>query len=142
MEFTENDILSTGKIAKYCQVHLSTVHKWINNRDLNAYQLPGSGQFRVQAKDFLQFLKKFKIPTPGVVMPSHEKPRILIVDDEENVAKAIFRQLHEAGQYELEMAFGGFEAGRKLESLRPQLLILDLLYYGFHHKLHNMAYLN
>jgi excisionase family DNA binding protein len=48
-------------IANYCLVSESTVRRWIKDGKLSALRLP-SGQYRVTATDFRDFLKKFDIP--------------------------------------------------------------------------------
>jgi excisionase family DNA binding protein len=48
-------------IANYCLVSESTVRRWIKDGKLSALRLP-SGQYRVTAADFRDFLNKFDIP--------------------------------------------------------------------------------
>lgn len=51
--------------------------------------------------------------------------RILVVDDEENIRLLYKEELEEEG-YEVELAEGGEEALEKLDRLRPDLITLDL----------------
>ena len=53
------------------------------------------------------------------------KKRVLVADDERNVAKVLKDRLVHWG-YEVETASDGEEALRKIESFRPHLLILDV----------------
>jgi len=56
-----------------------------------------------------------------------EPKRILIVDDEEEVRKALKEVLEEVeGSLEVDMAEDGYEALLKVGDLKPDLLILDL----------------
>ncbi len=48
-------------IANYCLVSESTVRRWIKDGKLSALRLP-SGQYRVTAADFWNFLEKYDIP--------------------------------------------------------------------------------
>ncbi len=48
-------------IANYCLVSESTVRRWIKDGKLAALRLP-SGQYRITAADFRDFLKRFGMP--------------------------------------------------------------------------------
>jgi len=116
-------VLTSGEVAKYCSVHLRTVIRWIQQGDLKAYKLPGRGNNRIEEKDFLEFLTSNGMPIPDGFQVS--KPRILIVDDEKDMAKSIQRVLRKE-DYDIYMAHDGFEAGAQLGILKPQLMTLDL----------------
>ncbi|NOY73316.1 MAG: response regulator [Gammaproteobacteria bacterium] len=115
--------LTTGDIANYCSVHVRTVIRWIERGKLKAYQLPGRGDNRVRLKDFLVFLETHGMPVPEELQPANR--RILIIDDDERVAKAIQRSLRHA-QFETLIATSGFEAGALLNSFKPAVMTLDL----------------
>jgi len=55
-----------------------------------------------------------------------EKKRILIVDDNADYAEAI-KAILESGPYKVETANSTEEAGRRLEGVPPDLIILDIL---------------
>jgi excisionase family DNA binding protein len=48
-------------IADYCQVNRGTVRQWIKEGKLKGFQLP-SGHYRVESKDFLDFLRFYGMP--------------------------------------------------------------------------------
>ncbi len=118
-----NHSLTTGEIAKYCDVNLRTVIRWINKGSLKAYKLPGRGNNRVKIDDFLLFLAQNSMPVPKDLVPT--KRSVLIVDDEPAYAKAIKRVLSKAG-FECAMASGGFQAGLMLNANQPTVMTLDL----------------
>ena len=118
-----NHSLTTGEIAKYCDVNLRTVIRWINKGSLKAYKLPGRGNNRVQIEDFLAFLSENDMPVPEDLQPT--KREVLIVDDEPAYAKSIKRVLSKAG-YECTVANDGFQAGLMLHASHPPLMTLDL----------------
>jgi excisionase family DNA binding protein len=60
----KNIRLTSGDIAAYCEVSKSTVLEWIKSERLKAFQLP-SGHYRIDIKDFKNFLLKFNIPVKG-----------------------------------------------------------------------------
>ncbi len=115
--------LTTGEVARYCGVNVRTVIRWIERGRLKAYQLPGRGDNRVRPDDLLDFLQVHDMPVPEELQPARR--RVLIVDDDELVAKAIERILHHAG-FETRIATGGFEAGALLGEFKPAVMTLDL----------------
>lgn len=116
--------LTTGEIAKICDVHLRTVIRWIERGDLKGFKLPGRGNNRVRPEDFVDFLNEHGMPIPEEFRTDHPN-RILIVDDESLIAKSIQRVLKGAG-YDTIIATDGFSAGSKLNSEKPALMTLDL----------------
>lgn len=116
--------LTTGDIAELCGVNFRTVIRWIQNGLLKAYQLPGNrGDNRVQKRDFLEFLRDNRIPVPSEFQPYSR--RILVVEDDELMAKAIKRAL-ERKEYEVMVAPGGFLAGAMAATFSPAVMTLDL----------------
>ena len=117
--------LTTGEIAKYCDVNLRTVIRWIREGHLKAFQLPGRGDNRVELEDFLGFLSRHRMPVPPDIQPRSGKPRVLIVDDEPSMIRSIERVLRRL-DVETEVAEDGFRTGLLLESFEPDLMTLDL----------------
>ena len=60
----ENVRLTSQDIAAYCQVSKSTVLDWIKSGRLKAFSLP-SGHYRIDKKDFREFLKRWDMPIKG-----------------------------------------------------------------------------
>ena len=116
--------LTTGEIAKYCGVTLRTVIRWLETEKLKGFKLPGRGNNRVLVDDFIVFLKQHGMPIPPELSVDNEV-RILIVDDEMSMAKAIQRVARKAGLTTL-IANGGFQAGLMLSIYKPALMTLDL----------------
>ncbi|MCO7223739.1 response regulator [Pleionea sp. CnH1-48] len=116
--------LSSGDVAKYCDVNLRTVIRWIEKGHLKAHKLPGRGNNRILVPDFLKFLTEHEMPVPKELSDTTNK--ILVIDDEPAMASAIKRVLKKAG-FQIETASDGLEAGVKLSEFQPSLLILDLM---------------
>ena len=120
----KQDLLTTGDIGKYCGVHFRTVLRWIERGELKAFKLPGGrGDHRVTVAEFVDFLERNGMPVPESLAPG--PARVLITDDDANMARAIERTLKRAG-YETQIALDGLQAGVLLETFKPQLLTLDL----------------
>jgi two-component system, OmpR family, response regulator VicR len=121
------DILTTGEIAKHCNVHFRTVIRWIERGHLNSYKLPGRGDNRIRLDDFLDFLYHHGMPIPEALEAG--KPKILIVDDDVPMAAAMQRILTIQGM-QIEVAHNGFQAGVLATHFRPQVMSLDLQMVG------------
>ena len=116
---------TTGQVAKICDVTQATVWNWIQNKKLSAYQTPG-GRFFIRSNILFQFLKKYSIPIPDDLRESGNN-RILVVDDEKGVIDVIVRRFSfNEGDYEIETAMDGYEAGKKIARFKPDVVILDI----------------
>jgi excisionase family DNA binding protein len=66
--------LTTGEIARICQVSQATVLNWIRDRGLKAYATPG-GHYRVLPADLRAFAEQYNMP---IDLPSsngtHDQP--------------------------------------------------------------------
>lgn len=119
--------LTTGEVAKHCGVNLRTVIRWIERGLLKAYQLPGRGDNRVEAQDFVDFLRANRMPVPEAFRALTR--RILVVEDDAQVAGILRRSLEGAG-YEVTVASDGFQAGTLLGTLVPAVMTVDLRMSG------------
>lgn len=117
--------LTTGEIADLCHVHLRTVLQWIHDGKLKAYRTPGNHS-RVQVADFVDFLKQYNMPIPENFLERGNSRKILIVDDDANMVSCLKRILKRINNFEIDVAYDGFEAGIKLLLFKPDLVILDM----------------
>lgn len=118
------ETLTTGEAAKWCGVSFRTVLRWIERGELVAYKLPGRGDARIKIPDFVEFLNRHQMPVPAELKAAG-KPRVLVVDDEPEVARLIARALQDEG-YDVACVHDGFSAGAKLATFEPHLITLDL----------------
>jgi excisionase family DNA binding protein len=122
----EKRFLTTGEIARYCAVSHLTVTNWIRAGKLFASRTPG-GHNRIRREDLLGFLIEHDFPVPKEL--AKEGKQILVVDDERGLAEIMAQTLREDG-YQVSIAFDGYEAGLQMATLRPDLLVLDLIMPG------------
>ena len=116
--------LSTFAIAEMLHVDPGSVANWIDQGLLKAHRTPG-GHRRVVIDHLIEFLREHKMPVPPELGTT--PIRILVVDDEEAVAKLIARAMRaQYPAYEIVEANDGFRAGATIATLRPDVVILDL----------------
>jgi excisionase family DNA binding protein len=119
-------VLTSREAGQRCGVSFRTVIRWIERGDLPAYRLPGRGDYRIALADLREFARRHGLPDPLAASAAPTRSnRILIVDDEPSMARAIQRVLRPAG-YETLVATDGFQAGSMLHSFTPVLMTLDL----------------
>ncbi|MCK5707459.1 MAG: response regulator [Candidatus Aureabacteria bacterium] len=122
----KKNTFSTGYVAKLLGVTNKTIVKWIREKGLNAFQLPGGEHYRIRKEELIKFLKINNVPVPKEIAPRIGKPRILIIDDDENMCFAIKRILVNDGSFEVDVAFDGFDGGLKINTFKPDLVLLDI----------------
>ena len=122
--------LTTGDIASYCEVTTAAVLKWISSGKLSVFTTPG-GHYRVLRTEFRAFLEQHGMfIDEGFFGKGKGRQRILIVDDEPDVLSFIESTLRLESSYELATASDGFEAGHRLATFRPDLIVLDIMLPG------------
>lgn len=118
-------LLTTSEVAQYCQVTNDGVVKWIKAKKLKAYSTPG-GHYRIRKSDFKDFLGRYGMPVDPNFF-TEEKKRILVVDDESSIVEVISQALADAQAFQVNTAHDGYEAGLKIGTFRPDLIILDIM---------------
>ncbi|MBI4396385.1 MAG: response regulator, partial [Elusimicrobia bacterium] len=115
----------TYDIAKICQVTPPTVGRWIEEGKLPSFTT-GGGHRRVWDIDLANFLKKHNIPIPEA-LKTVTLSSTLIVDDEPGMRQFIIDIVRAfSPDAEIHEAADGFEAGHKIASLLPAMVIIDL----------------
>ena len=119
----QRDILTTGEVAKICNVAPRTVSKWFDAGQLRGYRIPGSKDRRIPLNSLIRFMKAHNIPLDGL---QSGKTRVLIVDDESEIVEVLEKVLTEQANYEVQAAHSGFSAGIECEKFRPHVMLLDM----------------
>jgi excisionase family DNA binding protein len=119
----DRDVLTTGEVAKLCNVAPRTVSKWFDAGQLKGYRIPGSKDRRIPVSELVRFMKEHGIPLDGVISGSM---RVLIVDEDKEVVEVLKRVLGEQTDYEVNVATGNFEAGLLCERFRPHVVLINV----------------
>jgi excisionase family DNA binding protein len=117
------DVLTTGEVAKVCNVAPRTVSKWFDSGQLKGYRIPGSKDRRIPVAQLVKFMKAHGIPLDGL---STGQIRVLIVDGDDDVVATLNRLMGEQTEYEVKTACDAFEAGVLCGQFKPHVMLLDL----------------
>jgi excisionase family DNA binding protein len=116
----EPRFLTTRQCAARLGVTVNALKAWIRAERLPALRTPG-GHHRIAEADLLAFKARLSVAGPRVA------PRVLLVDDEEEVLAVLKETLLEAmPEARVECATDGYEALVLVGAFRPHLLVLDL----------------
>ncbi len=119
----QKDVLTTGEVAKICNVAPRTVSKWFDSGQLRGYRIPGSKDRRIPVAALVRFMKQHNIPMDGL---RSGQTRVLLVDNDEQIVDVLKQVLTEQANYEVRAAAAGFAAGVECEKFRPHVMLLDV----------------
>lgn len=117
------DVLTTGEVARICNVAPRTVSKWFDTGQLRGYRIPGSKDRRIPLSQLVRFMKAHGIPLNNIESGG---TRVLIVDADMDLARLLEKTLEERFGYEVVVAASAFEAGAMLEQFRPAIVLVDI----------------
>jgi excisionase family DNA binding protein len=119
----DKDVLTTGEVAKICNVAPRTVSKWFDSGALKGYRIPGSRDRRIPANELAKFMRAHGIPLEGM---NSGRIRVLIVDAEREVVDTLEKVLTEQTSYEVRVCSSAFQAGMECERFKPHVVLLDI----------------
>lgn len=122
----KKQIFTVPEAARYCCVDRVTFWRWVKSGNIKAWVTPG-GHHRIDREDLEAFVREKGIFSG--YPEKNDKKNILIVDDDENIQKALTKSL-EAHGFVTEVASDGFNAGLKVMKFEPDLIILDIVMPG------------
>ncbi len=118
---------TTFQVAKFLGVSLPTVVNWVNSGLLRAHRTPG-GHRRIGHNDVIAFARANDYPIASdLTSNSLSRKKVLVVDDERDFADLVRDYLKHKGNYEVEVADSGFQAGFTVARFRPDLILVDLM---------------
>jgi excisionase family DNA binding protein len=120
--------LTPNEVAEILMVNPVTVRQWAARGLLRSQTTPG-GHRRFLLRDVEEFARSRG--SGALPQGSGQPARVLIVDDDVQLGSFIAELIKSrAPRIAIEIAHDGFEAGLKVESFRPQAVLLDLMMPG------------
>ena len=121
------NVLTTGDVAKICNVAPRTVSKWFDNGRLKGYRIPGSKDRRIPVNELVRFMKANDMPLDAVPVG---KMRILIVNSDQETALNLAGNLSSKADYDVKTVTSAFETGFIAQKFSPHVLLVNLLSYN------------
>jgi excisionase family DNA binding protein len=115
------DVLTTGQVARICQVAPRTVSKWFDQGHLRGYRIPGSRDRRIPVDQLVAFMRANGIPLTGL---DGGISRVLVIGraDPTDASEEAAARCH----LEVRSAANGFEAGVVAQQFRPHAVVLEV----------------
>ena len=120
-------VLTTGDVAKICNVAPRTVSKWFDSGQLKGYRIPGSKDRRIPVSELIRFMKLHNMPATALPVG---KIRVLVVDSDADAASALADTLRTNADYEVQTIRSNFETGVITQKFAPHVLLINLLAEG------------
>jgi len=121
------NVLTTGDVARICNVAPRTVSKWFDSGQLKGYRIPGSKDRRIPVSELIRFMKAHNMPA---TMFPVGKIRVLVVDSNADAASSLADTLRTKADYEVQTVRSNFESGVVAQKFAPHVLLVSLLAEG------------
>lgn len=115
-------VLTTGQVARICQVAPRTVSKWFDSGHLKGYRVPGSKDRRIPVQGLIQFMRSHGMPMEGLETGA---TRILIIDPERRLSPSLIAALQNQNFYEVQAVESAFAAGVAAAKFEPHVIIVN-----------------
>jgi excisionase family DNA binding protein len=114
--------LTPKETADYLKVSTETIRQWAKTGQLQAETTLG-GHRRFNIEEVKRFATKLQIRGDA-----GRSPRVLVVDDDRQFVRFVEDLLSTfSGEIKIASAFDGFEAGHKVDTFKPSIILLDLV---------------
>ena len=122
MGFQKN-VLTTGEVARICNVAPRTVSKWFDLGHLRGYRIPGSKDRRIPVEHLVRFMRAYGIPLNGL---DSGRKRVLILDSDRALCEAVRTALTDDAGYEVTTTDSALETGATAQEFKPHILVVDV----------------
>lgn len=115
-------VLTTGEVARICNVAPRTVSKWFDSGQLKGYRIPGSRDRRIPVAALSRFMKQHNMPLDELGV---HKTRVLLVDADAGRASELTPRLAESGGYDVQFVDDLFQLGVTLSTFSPHVVLIS-----------------
>ena len=117
------EVLTTGQVARICNVAPRTVSKWFDSGQLRGYRIPGSKDRRIPLTQLIRFMQAHNIPLDGL---ETGQTRLLFVDQDVDLTRVLEESLEASGNCQVATAGTLFEAGVLAGVRPPHVMVVDV----------------
>ncbi|HUU83818.1 MAG TPA: response regulator [Phycisphaerae bacterium] len=117
------EVLTTGQVARICNVAPRTVSKWFDSGQLRGYRIPGSKDRRIPVAYLIRFMRAHSMPLNGL---DEGQTHVLVVDGDTDLLSVLRESLEADGAYSVSAATSAFEAGVIAGQHLPEIMVVDV----------------
>lgn len=117
------EVLTTGQVARICNVAPRTVSKWFDSGQLRGYRIPGSKDRRIPLTQLIRFMRAHSMPLAGL---ETGQTHLLIVDHDADLTRVLKESLEADGSYRVSVAGTVFEAGVLVGTQPPHVMVVEV----------------
>ncbi|WP_372367818.1 helix-turn-helix domain-containing protein [Candidatus Uabimicrobium sp. HlEnr_7] len=114
--------LTTGEVAKLCDVSIPTIHKWVRESRIKHFKMPGSGKIRIPREAIYQFMRSYGFP----IDDEEYITNILIICNEKNYSEKFINAVRKNDLYNFSVVNDVFAAGMTAMQQIPDIIFIDL----------------
>jgi excisionase family DNA binding protein len=118
--------LMPSEVASLLGVSPVTVRKWAYRGELKCHRTLG-GHRRFSRAEIESFARDRDM---SYAAEGRQSRRVLVVENDRRFAQYLFESLQQVPRFDVTITYDGFEAGRQLQKLSPQIVLLDLMLPG------------
>jgi excisionase family DNA binding protein len=118
--------LMPSEVASLLGVSPVTVRKWAYRGELKCHLTPG-GHRRFSRAEIESFVRDRDM---AYTAEGRQSQRVLVAENDRQFAQYLFESLQKFSRFDVTMTYDGFEAGRQLQKLSPEIVLLDILLPG------------
>ena len=122
---TDKEALTTGEVARICNVAARTVSKWIDAGRLEGYRIPGSRDRRVHVSALEAFIVAHDIPVSRGALATGTAVRVLLVDRDRAAVDSVSQVLADLGGFTVEGACDALSAAIACGAATPDAVVFD-----------------
>lgn len=119
----DKSVLTTGEVARICNVAPRTVSKWFDSGQLRGYRIPGGKDRRIPTEQLIRFMRANGIPLNGLDGGGR---RVLVLEGDASACRALCAALGGNGRYEVSGTASAFEAGFVAGQTKPHVIVVDV----------------
>lgn len=127
MDSHAKSYLTPQEVADLFMVSPITIRQWAQKGLLKAEVTVG-GHRRFMRGEIERFAAERGLAPRRAQVP--ESARLLVVDDDRQLVGYIRELLSEIARLDIEVAYDGFDAGAKMQTFKPHVVLLDLMMPG------------
>jgi len=121
---------TTGDIGRIFGVSRISAYKWVVSGKIKSFKIPG-GRYKIARRDLVDFIRKSGLDSRIAGGIQQDDVKILVVNDQKLIVQTVRDYMETAHPgWHISSASDGFEAGRMLSRVNPDLVILDLFLPG------------